>query len=214
MFRASRSPQQKPRSPGLPRTKNAKDRYLFRKKSRHPGGGLADFEVFRVCSLRLRKSWNSNGRSRQAARRLRLINHTSLSLGAWTPTLRTRTACSAAYRCNSGVYLQRTIWGPSFRASTATGAASSLTSRRARKFCNSLHRQPLCCAIENPVVARIVASSLSVLAFLPRAKLFPRTIRNRNRADDYDFADLEVPLTTAVIGSAIAARPGPRLGRA
>src|SRR5262249_41999063 len=64
--------------------------------------GLADFGVFRVCTLRLRRSWTSNSRGGQAARRLRLINHTSLSLGAWTPTLRTRTARSAACRCYSG----------------------------------------------------------------------------------------------------------------
>ena len=58
-------------------------------------------------------------------RRLPSINHTSLWLGAWTPTLRTRTARSAACRCSSGEQLQRTISVPSFPASTVTGAALS-----------------------------------------------------------------------------------------
>jgi hypothetical protein len=43
MFRALRSPQQKPRSPGLRRTKNAVGRYLFRKKRLPHRVDLADW---------------------------------------------------------------------------------------------------------------------------------------------------------------------------
>src|SRR5262249_13582945 len=62
---------------------------------------------------------------RQDPHRLPLINHTSLWLGAWTPTLRIRTARSAACRCNCDAQLQSTIWVLSFPASTADGAVSS-----------------------------------------------------------------------------------------
>ena len=76
------------------------------------------------------------GISREA-RRLRSINHTSLWLGAWTPTPRTRTARSAACRCNCGAHRPRIIWVPPIPVSTATGVASSSTSRRARRLWNS-----------------------------------------------------------------------------
>ena len=56
--------------------------------------------------------------------RLPSINQTSLWLGAWTPTLHTRTARSAACRCGSGAHLQTTVWVPSFPALIATGATS------------------------------------------------------------------------------------------
>jgi hypothetical protein len=65
------------------------------------------------------------------------INHVSPWSGAWTPTLRTRTARSAACRCSSGVHIQRTIRVPSFPASTVTGAALCSTFRRALRFWNS-----------------------------------------------------------------------------
>src|SRR5215472_11231019 len=70
-------------------------------------------------------------------RRLRLINHVSPWSGAWTLTLRTRTARSAVCRCNCGAPRQRTIWVPSSRASTVSGVAWCSMFRHARKFCNS-----------------------------------------------------------------------------
>jgi len=70
-------------------------------------------------------------------RRLPSLNHTSLWLGVWTPTPRTRTARSAACRCSCGTQLPRTIWVPAIPVLTATGAASSSTSRRARRLWNS-----------------------------------------------------------------------------
>ena len=136
-----RSPQQKPRSPGLPRTKNAATRHLFRgiKGRGRPNDGArrdakSRLEIYR--RLQSRDYSIACGISREA-RRLRSINHTSLWLGAWTPTPRTRTARSAACRCNCGAHRPRIIWVPPIPVSTATGAASSSTSRRARRLWNS-----------------------------------------------------------------------------
>jgi len=95
---------------------------------------------------------------RQDPHRLPLINHTSLWLGAWTPTLRIRTARSAACRCNCDAQLQSTIWVLSFPASTADGAVSSSTFHRALRFWNS-PRQPLCPAKPGPAQATLFRGS-------------------------------------------------------
>ena len=139
MFRALRSPQQKPRSPGLRQTKNAATRYLFRGiKGRgsptHRRAGIPNPQVYRRLQSREYSTACEIGRE---AHRLPSINHTSLWVGVWMPTLRTRTARSAACRCNCGAHLQRTTRVPSVPASTATGVASSSTFLRARKLWNS-----------------------------------------------------------------------------
>ena len=136
-----RPPQQKPRSPGLRQTKNAATWHLFRRikeRGRPNDSGRKDaksrLEIYR--RLQSRDYSIACGISREA-RRLRSINHTSLWLGAWTLTPRTRTARSAACRCNCGAHRPRIIWVPPISVSTATGAASSSTSRRARRLWNS-----------------------------------------------------------------------------
>ena len=136
-----RPPQQKPRSPGLRQTKNAATWHLFRRikgRGRPNDAGRRDaksrLEIYR--RLQSRDYSIACGISREA-RRLRSINHTSLWLGAWTPTPRTHTARSAACRCNCGAHRPRIIWVPPIPVSTATGAASSSTSRRARRLWNS-----------------------------------------------------------------------------
>ena len=136
-----RPPQQKPRSPGLRQTKNAATWHLFRgiKGRGRPNDSArrdakSRLEIYR--RLQSRDYSIACGISREA-RRLRSINHTSLWLGAWTPTPRTRTARSAACRCNCGAHRPRIIWVPPISVSTATGAASSSTSRRARRLWNS-----------------------------------------------------------------------------
>jgi len=137
MFRALQSPQQKPRSPGLRQTKNAATRYLFRgirRSPTHRRAGIPNPEVYRRLQGREYSIARGTGRE---AHRLPSINHTSLWVGVWMPTLRTRTARSAACRCNCGARLQRTTWVPSVPALTATGVASSSTFPRARKLWNS-----------------------------------------------------------------------------
>jgi hypothetical protein len=72
--------------------------------------------------------------------RLPLLNHTSLWLGAWMPTPRTRTAHSAACLCSYVAQFQ-TIRVPCSRVSTANGAASCSTSHRGPRFWNSPRRR-------------------------------------------------------------------------
>jgi hypothetical protein len=88
------------------------------------------------------------------ARRLPSINHTSLWLGAWTPTLRTRTARSVACRCSSGGRLQGIIWVPSFQASTVIGAALCSTCRRTLRFWNSPRRRSR--GVNSPASASVI----------------------------------------------------------
>jgi len=84
MFRALRSPQQKPRSPGLQRTKNAVGRYLFRKKRLPHRVGLADWR-FEVRALPPIADRYRSTASRFVANQARPGAHRRGYLGPQTP---------------------------------------------------------------------------------------------------------------------------------